>query len=665
MPRHLILGTAGHIDHGKTSLVRALTGIDTDRLPEEKKRGITIDIGFARLDLGDYQLGVVDVPGHERFIKNMLAGASGLDLAMLLVAADDSVMPQTREHFEILQLLGLRHGLVVISKCDLAQDETWLDLVEDEVRGLVAGTFLEGAPIVRTAVTLGKGIDELKDAIRQVCTKIDTHRAGEFFRIAVDRSFAVAGHGTVVTGSVWSGTAHVGDEVEQMPAGTRLRIRGIQNHDQPAEAIERGMRAAINLTGVHHTEIIRGHEIATPGYLKPSQVLTVRLHVLPSSPWPAKHRMHLRVHIGTAEILASVSLLEGNVLERGQWGKAQLFLSEPAVATWGQPFVVRSESPMLTVGGGQVLQPIARRIRRREPKQIERLENLWANDAVARANTVITFYGLKPWTELDLVRDAGASREEVGSITTQLITAGNLIDLSVSRGRNLRLPRDLVADLEARVLHSIDRLHSQNPLHATIPLQKLVGSLDYLGDDTLVLGLVERLRTAKKLRGDERSVCRTDWVPKLSPAERRLRDQVLAAYESAGLQPPEPAELQKQAVARATAVQPIVELLAAEGHLAHVGGSMYLHIKSEEDLRRRVTEKIREKPAGLTVGDIRDVLGITRKHALPYCEYLDRVGVTRRDGDLRVLAQVGAVSLDQSAGTAAPGASQEGVAASP
>jgi selenocysteine-specific elongation factor len=638
MARHLILGTAGHIDHGKTSLVRALTGIDTDRLPEEKKRGITIDIGFARLDLGDVQLGIVDVPGHERFIKNMLAGATGIDLAMLLVAADDSVMPQTREHLEILQLLGLRHGIVVISKADLAQDETWLDLVEDEVRGLVAGSFLEGAPIVRTAAMQGEGIGELKEAIRQVCSKIEAGRAGEFFRMAVDRSFAVAGHGTVVTGSVWSGTANVGDEVEQLPAGSKLRIRGIQNHDQPAEAIERGMRAAINLTGVHHTEIIRGHEIATPGYLKPSQVFTVRLHVLPSSPWPVKHRMHLRVHIGTAEILASVSLLEGNMLERGQWGTAQLFLSEPAVASWGQPFVVRSESPMLTVGGGQILQPVARRIRRREPKQIERLESLWANEAVTRASAAITFYGLQPWNDHDLIRDAGVARDEVGTVTGQLVTTGMLIDLSVGRGRSIRLPRDLVADLESRALHAIDRLHSQNPLHATIPLRKLVGSLDYLGDDALVLALLDRLKAAKKLRGDERAISRSDWVPKLSPAERRLREQVLAAYESAGFQPPDPGELQKQAVARATAVQPIVELLAAEGHLAHVGGPIYLHAKHEEDLRRRVTDKLRESTAGLTVGDIRDLLGITRKHALPYCEYLDRVGVTRRDGDLRVLA---------------------------
>jgi selenocysteine-specific elongation factor len=645
MTRHLILGTAGHIDHGKTSLVRALTGIDTDRLPEEKKRGITIDIGFARLDLGDVQLGIVDVPGHERFIKNMLAGATGIDLAMLLVAADDSVMPQTREHMEILQLLGLRHGLVVISKADLAQDETWIDLVEDEIRGLVAGTFLDGAPIVRTSAGTGAGIEDLKQTIRSICTKIESRRQGDHFRMAVDRSFAVPGHGTVVTGSVWSGALGVGDEVEQLPAGRTVRVRGIQNHDKPADRVEHGQRAAVNLTGVHHTEIVRGNEIATPGLLRASQVFTVRMHVLPSSPWTVKHRARVRLHIGTAELLASVSLLEGNTLERGQWGLAQLFLAEPAVAAWGQPFVVRSESPMLTVGGGQVLQPVARRLRRRQPKQLERVARLWSPDPVARVGSAITFCGLQSCTELDLVRDCGVSPQELGAILRQLADQGTMVEVALARGRTLRLHSELVADLEERVLHSIGKLHEQNPLHATIPIQKLVGRLDYLGDDALVMTLIERLKRSRKLRGDERSVCRADFVPKLSPAERRLREQVLQVYEAAGLQPPEPSDIQKQAVARSAAVGEIVELCAAEGHLVHVGASLYLHVKWEEEMKRRIVERL-QSPPGIAVSDVRDLLGITRKHALPYCEYLDRIGVTRREGDLRYLAQSAAPAAE-------------------
>jgi selenocysteine-specific elongation factor len=350
-----------------------------------------------------------------------------------------------------------------------------------------------------------------------------------------------------------------------------------------------------------------------------------------------KHRSRLRLHIGTAEVIASVSLLEGNVLERGQWAKAQLFLSEPAVATWGQPFVVRHESPMITLGGGQVLQPIARRIRRQQIQQIERLERLWSADAATRVSTAITFYGLQPCAEPDLSRDAGVARDEIGSILSQLVSQGTLIVLPTGRGRSLRLHRDLVADLEERVLHAVSRLHEQNPLHASIPIQKLSATLDYLGDDALVQAMIERLRQTKKLRGDDRSVCRADFVPKLSPAERKLREQVLAAFEAAGFQPPDLAELEKQAVARSAAVQQIVELLRAEGHLAHVGGQIYLHVKWEEGLRRRVTERLRGSPTGLTVGEIRDLLGVTRKHALPYCEYLDRIGVTRREGDLRVL----------------------------
>ncbi|UCD75057.1 MAG: selenocysteine-specific translation elongation factor, partial [Phycisphaerales bacterium] len=298
MTRQLILGTAGHIDHGKTALIKALTGTDTDRLPQEKERGITIDIGFAFLDVGDYRLGIVDVPGHERFIRNMLAGAAGIDVAMLVIAADDSVMPQTREHLAILQLLQIRHGLVALTKTDLA-DPDWVDLVEEDVRGVVAGTFLENAPIVRTSAVAGDGMEELKTALAEVCAKVPTDETGDIFRLAVDRSFVVSGLGTIITGTVWSGAAKVGEDVEWLPAGKKLRIRGLQTHGKDTDTIVRGQRAAVNLQGVHHTEIRRGHELATPGHLKPSRRITVRLTALAESPWPIAHRSRLRLHIGT------------------------------------------------------------------------------------------------------------------------------------------------------------------------------------------------------------------------------------------------------------------------------------------------------------------------------------------------------------------------------
>src|SRR6516165_9680290 len=467
MPRDLILGTAGHIDHGKTSLVKALTGIDCDRLPEEKARGITIDIGFATLDLGEYRLGIVDVPGHERFIKNMLAGATGIDLAVLVIAADDSVMPQTREHLEILRLLGLRHGVTALTKCDLV-DETTLEVVELEIRDLVRGSFLEEAPIIRTSAQTGKGIDELKAAIVECCRHAepagleDSPRGlGEaWFRLPIDRSFIVQGHGTVVTGSVTSGSVRVGDELEWQPRGERVRVRSLQNHDRPVEEIHRGMRAAINLAGVHHEDVIRGQELAVPGYLVPAKVLTVRLHCLADVRKPIKHRAAVRFHIGTAEIMGTVSLLDCDAIEPGGWGLAQVFLEEPATATWGQPFVVRGASATQTLGGGQVLQPVARKVRRRHLEMLERIERLWTGDAEQRALTVAWFGGFAGFTPADLVRGANVGPEQAQALIERLRQRGDLVEIAISQARHVLLHADIVKELDERILQALARLHA-------------------------------------------------------------------------------------------------------------------------------------------------------------------------------------------------------------
>ncbi|HEY8505996.1 MAG TPA: selenocysteine-specific translation elongation factor, partial [Gemmataceae bacterium] len=325
MPRDLVLGTAGHIDHGKTALVRALTGIDCDRLPEEKERGITIDIGFAHLDAGGFHLGIVDVPGHERFVKNMLAGATGIDLALLVVDANESVMPQTREHLEILCLLGLRQGVIALTKCDLA-DEATREVAELEVRELVKGTFLEDAPLIRTSAQTGEGVEELKAAIAAACAKVAGRREDEPFRLAIDRAFVVQGHGTVVTGTVWSGRLRAGEEVEWLPSGQRVRVRALHHHNEPREEVHRGQRAAVNLAGVPHEQVRRGQEIATPGYLVPSRVLTVRVQASPEQRRPLKHRLPVRLHLGTAEVMATAALLDCDAVEPGGWALAQLFL---------------------------------------------------------------------------------------------------------------------------------------------------------------------------------------------------------------------------------------------------------------------------------------------------------------------------------------------------
>jgi selenocysteine-specific elongation factor len=637
MLRDLILGTAGHIDHGKTSLVKALTGIDCDRLPEEKARGITIDIGFATLDLGDFKLGIVDVPGHERFVKNMLAGATGIDLVVLIVAADDSVMPQTREHLEILRLLGLRHGVIALTKCDLV-DETTREVVELEIRELVRGSFLEDAPLIRTSAHTGLGIAELKAAITDICRKVEQRTGSEWFRMAIDRSFIVQGHGTVVTGSVTSGSARVGDELDWQPRGEKVRVRSLQNHDRSVEEVHRGMRAAINLAGVHHEDVIRGQELATPGYLLPSRVLTVRLHCLADVKRPIKHRAPVRFHIGTAEIMGTVSLLDCDAVDPGGWGLAQVFLEEPATATWGQPFVVRGSSATQTLGGGQVLQPVAKKIRRRHLEMLERIERLWSGDAEQRALTVAWFGGFGGFTAADLVRGANVGPGEAQELISRLRLGGQLVEVVVSPARRLLLHADMIRELDERILGALTRLHDENPLMTSHDRQKVQSQLDYVGDEALVHAAVDRLLQQKKLIGDQRRIARADFKPKLSANLRKLKDKLVAAYLESKFQPPEPASFAGQAGGNAASLKDLFDVCVAEGQLVPIAESIYLHSDVEAEMRRRITERLQSGP-GMTVAEIRDMLGTTRKYAVPLCEYLDRVGVTRREEDLRVLAK--------------------------
>lgn len=639
MPRDLILGTAGHIDHGKTSLVKALTGIDCDRLPEEKARGITIDIGFARLELGEFRLGIVDVPGHERFIKNMLAGATGIDLVVLIVAADDSVMPQTREHLEILRLLGLKHGVIALTKCDLV-DETTREVVELEVRELVHGTFLEQAPIIRTSAHTGLGLDELRVAITDACRKVEQRTGAEYFRLSIDRSFIVQGHGTVVTGSVTSGSVKVGDEVEWLPRGERARVRSLQNHEQPVEEVHRGMRAAINLAGVRHEDVVRGQEIATPGYLAPSRVVTVRLHCLADTRRPIKHRAPVRFHAGTAEVMGTVALLDADAVEPGRWALAQLFLDEPVMTVWGQPFVVRGPSATQTLGGGQVLQPVAKKVRRRHLDILERIEKLWSGGPEERALTVAWFGGFSGFTPTDLVRGAGIGPDQAPALIEALKERKALVDIAVSGARRLLLHADMIAELDERILTVLGRLHEENPLMTSHDRQRVQSHLDYVGDDSLVHAAVDRLIKQRRVVGDLRRIARADFKPKLSANLRKLKDKVVAEYQQARFAPPEPTSFAGAAGGNAANLKDLFDVCVAEGFLVHVAGDIYLHAEAEAEMRRQVREKLASSP-GLTVAEIRDLLGTTRKFAVPLCEYLDRVGVTKREGDLRVLPAVG------------------------
>jgi len=636
MPRDLILGTAGHIDHGKTALVKALTGIDTDRLPEEKARGITIDIGFAFLDLGDFRLGIVDVPGHERFIKNMLAGATGIDLVVLIVAADDSVMPQTREHLEILKLLRLKYGVIALTKADLV-DATTLEVAELEIRELVNGSFLQEAPIIATSAKTGLGIVELKSAIRGICERIAAKESTEWFRLPIDRAFSVAGHGTVVTGSIVSGSVSIEQELE-WHKGTGeseiVRVRGLNQHGQSVPEIHRGQRGAINLAGIPLETVHRGQELAKLGYLKPSRVLTVRLLALDSAKRAIKHRLPCRLHLGTAEVLASVSILDRDAIDPGDWALAQLFLDSPVTAVWGQPFVLRDSSAERTLGGGQVLQPTATKLRRRHVEHLDHAEKLWSDDAEVRATAFAWFAEFHGFQPDDFVREVGIEPDGVAAVAERLKMSGVIVELELPPHRKLSIHAGRLAELGERILAALGGLHNEFPLFTSHERAKVVGLLDYVGDKALLQATIERMIREKKLVGDAKRIARADFKPKLSANQRKLKDKIVEEHRVAGFAPPEPKSFAPQAAGNAKALDDIFEVACAEGFLVRITNEIFLHADTDIEMRSKLVSAFATQP-GLTVAEIRDLLGTTRKFAIPICEYLDRAGITRREGDLR------------------------------
>jgi len=635
----LILGTAGHIDHGKTALVKALTGVDTDRLPEEKRRGITIDLGFAEMLLGPYRLGIVDVPGHERFVRNMLAGATGIDLALLVVAADDSVKPQTREHLEILRLLGLRAGVIALTKCDLA-DPAWIDLVEQEVRELVSGTFLAEAPIVRTSVVTGTGMDSLVEALSKgaslAATLAGADRTTGPFRMAIDRAFTVAGHGTVVTGSVVSGRVRLGEELAVEPGGLMVRVRGLENHGRPAEEVHRGQRAAINLAGVHHEQLGRGQELGSPGHLVPSRLLSARLHLSGSAVRPLKNRVRVRLHVGTAELMCGVVLLDRDQISPGDWAPVQLHLASPAVTTWGQAFVIRSESPVVTLGGGQILDPDAPRLRRRQADVLARLADLAGEDPLRRASAALSFAGLRPWQPTSLARMAGVL--DGPRVAQTLLEQGDLLQIAVSPTRSVLVPRAVTDQLSERITGLLAKMHAQQPLAADLDRRRLVGRLARGGDEAVIEAVLERMAADRRIRLGERTVALVGHGPQLSDKKRQLLAEIVQRYRDAGFQPPTPAELQAQVTHNQAAVPELLALAAGQGQLVRVSPEFYLHAEWEQKLRQSIAERL-AGGLGLTVSQIREILGTSRKYAVPLCEHLDRIGLTRRQGDVRYRGQ--------------------------
>ncbi|HKJ93639.1 MAG TPA: selenocysteine-specific translation elongation factor [Longimicrobiales bacterium] len=653
--RRLVLGTAGHIDHGKTALVRALTGTDTDRLPEEKQRGITIDLGFARLDgQGDAEVAIVDVPGHEHFVRNMLAGASGIDAVLLVVAADEGVMPQTREHVAIAELLGIRHAVVAVTKTDLV-DDAWLELALDDVRSYLDGTAFAGAPIVAASAVDGGGLEALRAALARVLAGIDARQEQDAFRLPVDRVFTVRGTGTVVTGSVWSGRVRHDAALRLLPSDRAVRVRGLHRHGEPVDEVAAGARAALALAGIDREDASRGDVLVDDAPWPVSRRITARLRVIPDTDWDVRQRQRVRLHLGTAEVMARVVLLDGGPLRPGGDAWVQLRLEKPVVARVGDRFVVRSYSPVTTIGGGRVVEIDARGTRpsatgTRPSGAAGKPASEDAQSAQGAADDRASYLDLLHAGPLaDALRARIGAAGLVGVQRTRLpfevagttaAVEGTLPAVAgiVAVGDRVfsRAALDGVADA---LVEAVGAYHRAQPLERGMPVDALRAAApapaDVAAVEHVLSGLVERGR----LKRDGASVALPSFEVTLSPDQERLRDTVLATYEQAGLAPPAPADLPGNMDTHEDR-DAVVELLAREGAIVALKPDLFFARSALEHAAAEVRRRLAGRD-GLRPADFRTALAVSRKYLIPLLEHLDARGVTVRRGDTRSVPAVG------------------------
>jgi selenocysteine-specific elongation factor len=630
--KHAIVGTAGHIDHGKSSLVEALTGTNPDRLEEEKRRGITLDLGFAFLTLDGVRLGLVDVPGHERFVRNMLAGAGGIDLVLLVIAADEGIKPQTREHFEICSLLGIPRGIIAITKSDLVDADT-LGLVRLEIEEFTRGSFLEGAPIVPVSSRSGAGLDELKQVLRREAREVAAKDATQNFRLPIDRSFAMKGFGTVVTGTLISGAVKVEDEVELYPVRKRLRVRGLHSGGKQIERAVAGQRTAVNLAGIEHEEITRGMVLAPTGIFEATQRVDARVTLLASAP-PLKNRARVHFHQGTAEAIAEVILLnDGGELKAGGSAFAQLRLDKPLLLLPGDRFILRRYSPVVTIGGGAVLDARAPRHKRKDAavapflgvlEHGTREEILRALvEAAPRGLTLPEIVARTGWIEAE----ARATAEKLATAKSVRILGGAPIVVA---------PAQAVTASAAAIRKAVEAFHRANPLLPGIPKQELRARAGRARAEMFEAALNDLVAAGALVAAGD-LVGQAGREIALSAEENRAKELIEREFANAGLTVPDFASVLAKLPVDAARAQKILQILLREKVLVKISSDLVFHRNTLLKLREMLAKYRKERGARLPITVFKELTGITRKYAIPLLEHLDREQVTRRAGDERVI----------------------------
>ncbi len=632
--REIILGTAGHIDHGKTSLIKAMTGTDTDRLKEEKLRGITIELGFASLALpGGRRLGIVDVPGHEKFVKNMVAGATGLDLVMMVVAADEGIMPQTREHMEICTLLGVRHGLVALTKTDMV-DEEWLELVTDDIAQYMQGTFLEDAPVIPVSSQTGSGIPELIAAVDSLVAHLPERPATGLFRLPIDRVFSMKGFGTVITGTLISGSVRTGDAVMIYPTGITSKVRGIQVHNLTVDEARAGQRTAVNFQGLDRAAVDRGQVLAAPGALKPSYMVDFQVAYLESNKKEMKNRTRLRFHTGTSEVMGNLILLDRETLSPGDTTVAQIRLDTPVALVAGDRFVLRSYSPVRTVGGGTVLNPIAPKHKRLRPDVIAGLAALVDGGPDMRIAHHIRETGYTGLAFADLRLTTGLRDKAIEQPLGLLLSRKEIILLD--REEKIYIHGDTIDRLRGAIDHTLARYHADYPLKPGMLKEELRSKFPSVKNPKLLSLVLAQMVRDNALVQDEKVIRLTAHKVSLGADQDTIRKKILTAYADTGLTPPYFKELAKTLDTDGATARDVLNLLVQDNKLIKTKEDLYFDAKAIESLREELVAFLRQQ-GEITTAQFKDMTGASRKYVIPLLEYFDTRNVTIRIGDIRKL----------------------------
>jgi len=632
--KEIILGTAGHIDHGKTSLIKAATGIDTDRLKEEKLRGITIELGFASMALPSGQhLGIVDVPGHEKFVKNMVAGATGIDIVAMVIAADEGVMPQTREHMEICSLLGIKYGLVVLTKVDMV-DEEWQELVTEDVREFAQGTFLENAPIIPVSSATGQGIDEFKQVLDDICKQIPERYSSGIFRLPVDRVFTIKGFGTVITGTLISGKVDVGDTVMIYPSGITSKVRGVQVHNQNIGEAKNGMRTAINFQGLEKASINRGDVVSSSDILIPSYMLDVSLNYLKSNKKPMKNRTRIRLHTGTSEILGIVALLDREELAPGDTAVVQLRLDSPVTVVKDDRFVIRSYSPVHTVGGGRILNPIPRKHKRFKAEIIQGIEHL----GEATPSEIISWHARESGYQ-------GVSFKHFRLMTNlpekplnneiQALLSDKVL-IQTDKENQVYIHQSGFESAKGHIIDFLTSYHRNNPLKGGMPKEELKSKFPSLLSPKSFNLVINKMVKGAEIVLEEENVRLASHVISLAIDQEDIRKKIVDIYSRDGLTPPYFKDLAESLSVDAARARDVLMLLVSERMIVKAKEDLYFHAAAVEDLKARVVDFLTTH-GEMTTPQFKEIAGISRKYLIPLIEYFDSLNVTIRVGDSRKL----------------------------